>query len=321
MDSIKSSSIFQGTALAATILSNTWDQSIRFYKDTLGYSIVGEGELSAAQNNQFGQSLKRYCLFGQDRGAVIRLIELADHKAVPNRLHANPWDPGLAVMEVGVADVDKLYHTIIRNRFGILAPPTTFSVKGPEPLGFVEMRALAVLGPSGEQIFFTQITQREGGTPLWEQRRDINVFPLGNIVLSMKDRNPQQFYKDVFQLMPSIDLVLKQKEAAFIMGGPQEMAFDMCLMGNGHYKSGMEQHVYGPHNPEYTFNTFPVDFSKTGLASACWGVHSTENLEESIRSNGGEVLGQTLLPIRDMPTPSGVVFRGKVGEVIELVQK
>lgn len=318
MESNTQQSIFKGTALAATIVSNTWQQSCRFYQEALGYSVVEEGVLSQDQQMQFGSSLNRYALFGQDKGAVVRLIEQKNEDATPNRLLANPWDPGLVVMEIGVADVDSLYKQIIRNRFGILAPPTTFSVKGPEPLGYVEMRALAVLGPSGEQIFFTQITDREGGIPLWEQRRDINVFPLGNVVLSMKDRMPQDFYKNVFNLYPNTDLLLQQEEAAFIMGGPQDMAFDMCLMGNGDYKSGMEQHVYGSYQPDYIYRTFPCDFSKTGLASACWEVNTLENLADRIQSHDGEVLGQNLLPIRDNAFPRGIVFRGKVGEIIEL---
>ncbi len=310
--------IFTGTALAASIVTNTWLQSYRFYRQALGFSVVDEGVLTQDQKNQFGTSLNRYTLFGQDRGAVVRLIEQTNESAIPNRMLANPWDSGLEVMEFGVADVDDLYKQIIKNRFGILAPPTTFSVEAPEPLGYIEMRALAVLGPSGEQIFFTQITERVGGVPLWELRKDINVFPLGNIVLSMKDRAPQDFYKQVFNLYPITELVLKQEEAAFIMGGPKDMAFDMCLLGNDDYKSGMEQHVYGDHHPEYTYRTFPCDFSKTGLASACWQVNTLENVAERIQAHNGEVLSQTLLPLRDNSSPSGIVFRGKVGEIIEL---
>lgn len=319
MANLKPKSHFTGTALGATVITNCWTQSVRFYSKALGYQIVHEGELSSKQKNIYGDHLGKFILFGQDKGAVIRLIETSNQKALPNRLNARPWDPGLCVMEIGIADADALYEHVIRNRFGVLAPPTIFSVTGPEPLGFVEMKPVALLGPSGEQIFLTQITNRKGGVPLWEQRKDINVFPLGNIVLSMEDRKAQQFYEEVFSLYPETDLVLKQDEAAFIMGGPKGMGFDMCLMGNDQYKSGMEQHIYKPHNPSFDFKTYPCDFSLTGLASACWQGSHVAELPEKIINAGGEILGETLLPIRGNQNPEGIVYRGPVGEIIELV--
>jgi len=315
----KGTSHFSGTALAATVITNCWGQSLRFYTDALGYQIVDEGELSGAQKKVFGNHLGKYVLLGQDRGSVVRLIESNLKDALPNRLQARPWDPGMCVMEIGVADVESVYLSVIRNRFGVLAPPVKFSVTGPEPLGFVEMYPVAILAPAGEQLFLTQITKREGGIPLWEQRKDINVFPLGNVVLSMEDRSTQKFYADVFNLYPETDLVLKQDDAAFIMGGPPGMAFDMCLMGNGNYKSGMEQHIYKEHNPDVDFNVFPCDFTKTGLASACWQGHDIDGLADKITAHGGEIVSDVLLPIRGNSAPVGIVYRGLVGEIVELV--
>ena len=315
----KAKSYFSGTALAATVITNCWVQSLRFYTNALGYTIVDEGELNSSQKTIFGTHLGKYVLLGQDRGSVIRLIESSLSEAIPNRMQARPWDPGMCVMEAGVADVDAVYKSIIRNRFGVLAPPRKFVVEGPEPLGLVEMYAVAILAPAGEQIFLTQITKREGGTPLWEQRKDINVFPLGNVVLSMEERSTQKFYADVFNMYPAIDLVLKQDDAAFIMGGYPGMGFDMCLMGNGQYKSGMEQHIYQEHNSDLDYQTFPCDFSKTGLASACWQGNDIRGLENKITKHGGEVITNKLLPIRGNKSPEGIAYRGLVGEIIELV--
>jgi len=315
----KTQSHFSGTALAASVITNTWEQSLRFYTEALGYQIVDSGKLSPAQQQSYGSHLSKYVLLGQDKGAVIRLIHSDKLEALPNRLQARPWDPGLCVMEIGVADVDAVYRSVIRNRFGILAPPTTFSVEGPEPLGYVEMRALAIMAPAGEQLFLTQITDRRGGTPLWEQRKDINVFPLGNVVISMEDRSAQRFYGDVFGLYPENDLLLREDKAAFIMGGPSGMGFDMCLMGNGQYKSGMEQHIYKDHNPTFTFDEFPCDFTKTGLASACWQGVDTSHLADKIRAAGGKIISEIGLPIRENTEPQAIVYQGLVGEIIELV--
>jgi len=319
MTSKKDKSHFTGTVLAATVITNCWEHSVRFYTSALDYKIVDEGVLSKEQRDIYGIHLGQYILLGQDKGSVIRLIETSNKHALPARLHARPWDPGLCVLEAGVSDVDEIYMSLIRNRFGVLAPPTTFSVEGPEPLGYVEMRAVAILAPAGEQIFLTQITDRKGGIPLWEQRQDIAVFPLGNVAMSLEDRIAQEFYGSVFGLYPENDLLLKQEKAAYIMGGPPDMGFDMCLMGNNTYKSGMEQHIYKVHNPSFDFNIQPCDFSNTGLASACWKVQDSSNLTTEIKKAGGEILSTIALPIRGNKQPEAIVYRGLIGEIIELV--
>ena len=242
-----------------------------------------------------------------------------DEMAQPNRIGARPWDIGLCVLEAGSADVDFAYEHMIRHRFGAISPPKEFSVEGSEPLGRVVMKAFGLYGVNGEQFFITQITEREGGTPLWEQRKDINIFPIGNAVISMKNRTAQQFYEQTFALYPSIELPLSQKLAAQIMGGPSDMSFDMCLMGNGQYKSVLDQHVYGARHPDYDFKIYPCDFSKTGLASVCWKGQNLEGIAERIEKNGGKVLGNTLLPLRNQAEPKGVVYQGLAGEIVELV--
>lgn len=309
---------FTGKLQATSVVCNSISNSLEFYVDGLGYKVLEEGLLTDLQKNSFGKHLGAYALVGHDRDCVIRLLESNDPSITRNRKGAKPYDQGLCVMEAGAADVDQAYQNLIRHRFGCITSPRVFSVDGPEPLGFVEMKAFGMYGPSGEQLFITQITKREGGIPLWEQRSDINVFPIGNVVLSMRDRSPQEFYGEFFLLFPNNDLPLDQAEAFEIMGGPKSMAFDMCLMGNGNYKSGMEQHVYGKYNPDFEYKTFPSNFSKLGLASACWEGKDLDSLKTRLIENNVEIISEVLLPIRGNSEPLGLAFRGRVGEIIEL---
>ena len=309
---------FTGTTIAVSIVTASRDASLRFYVDILGYQFIKSSVLSEQQKEIYGLHLSECILIGHDKGSVIRLLVSKNKAAIPNRLGATPLDTGLCVLEAGSPDVVKIYNKLIKHRYGVISRPRTFSVNGPEPLGFMVMKAIGVFGPSGEQLFITQIKERDGGTPLWELRDDIDVFPPGNIVFSLKTREEQRFYKEVFGISPSIDLLLDQQEAIELMGGPTGMSFRMCLMGNGMYKTGIEQHIYGPLNPKYNFKNFPSDFSKTGLASACWKGKHLENIEAKIINSGGQVISNILLPLRDNDAPRGVVFRGKAGEIVEL---
>lgn len=311
-------STFEGTLLAATIVTKNRNESLRFYQDTLGYNIIEEGTLSELQKSTFGKHLINYTLLGHDRASLIRLLETSNHDAHIHRLNAQPWDTGLCVIEAGTPDIERVYVQLLRNRYGVIAPPEEFTVQGPEPLGLIVMKALGIYGPSGEQIFITEIKERHGGTPLWELRNDLIVYPPGNVVISLKNRIAQEFYEKSFALEPVIDLLLNQSEAAKIMAGPADMSFRMCLMGNDQYKSGMEQHVYEECNPEYNFKSFPSDFSKVGLASVCWKGKNLKQAANLISLEGGTLMGTTLLPLRNNPTPKGIVFRGLVGEIIEL---
>ncbi len=233
-----------GALQAITIVTNTWQRSLQFYQDGLGYQILSEGFLSENQKKIFGENLGKYVLLGHQEGSVVRLIELNDPLAVPNRVGARPWDCGMAVFEAGTPDVERAYEKLIRNRFGALALPTEFDCEGPEPLGYIVMKSTAFIGPSGEQIFVTQIVNRKGGISLLKEKSVDGINTPANCVISIQNREIQEkFWRDIIGIVPVNDLVLKQAGAAAIMGGPPDMGFDMCLMGHGLERVGMEQHV------------------------------------------------------------------------------
>ena len=309
-----------GVLQAISIITNTWERSLQFYQDGLGYQILSEGQLSKAQKEVFGDNLSRYVLLGHAEGSVVRLIELSDKNALPNRIGARPWDCGMAVFEAGTPDVERAYEKLIRNRFGALALPTEFDCEGPEPLGYVLMKSTAFIGPSGEQVFVTQLVSRKGGVSLLKENSVDGINTPANCVISIQNRKIQkEFWGDIVGIFPVNDLPLKQAGATAIMGGPADMGFDMCLMGHGMERVGMEQHVYEEHNPNYDYKIFPCDFTKTGLASAAWQGKNLEELRIKLVDNNFEVISEIGLPVRDNPTPKALVFKGPYGEIIELL--
>jgi hypothetical protein len=311
-----------GALQAISIVTNTWERSLQFYQDGLGYQILSEGLLSEAQKKAFGENLGRFVLLGHQEGSVVRLIELKIIKAVPNRINARPWDCGMAVFEAGTPDVDRAYEKLIRNRFGALALPIEFDCEGPEPLGYIVMKSTAFIGPSGEQVFVTQIVGRKGGNSLLKENSVDGINTPANCVISIQNREIQEiFWRDIIGIVPVNDLVLKQAGAAAIMGGPADMGFDMCLMGYELERVGMEQHIYEPHNPTYDFKIFPCDFSKTGLASATWNGKNLKELEEKLRKKDYRILSKIGLPVRNNPEPSALIFVGPYGEIIELLEE
>jgi hypothetical protein len=308
-----------GALHAVSVVTNCWNQSLRFYIDGLGYGLLEEGQLSDSQKNTFGKHLSRYALLGHAEGSVLRLIETTNTQATPNRIGARPWDNGLAVIEAGTPDVEAAYWKVLRARFGAIAPPTEFDCEGPEPLGYILMRSTAFIGPAGEQLFVTQIVGRKGGVSLLKEKSVDGINSPANAVISLATREQQQKYAEILGLVPVNDLTLKQAGAASIMGGPADMGFEMCLMGAGMDRIGMEQHVYSTQHPDYDYQTYSCDFAKTGIASACWQGADLETLRPKLQQNNWPILSEVGLPVRNNPQPKALVFRGLVGEILELL--
>lgn len=312
--------LLTGSLQAVSVVTNCWQQSMRFYRQALGYEILREGMLNEKQRQIFGRQLGRYALLGHAEGSVVRLIETSDAEALPNRLGARPWDLGMAVIEAGTPDIERAYYRVLRQRFGAVSEPAEFDAEGPEPLGMVVMKSAAFIGPAGEQIFVTQIVRRKGGVSLLKESAVEGINAPANVVISMKDRSPiEHFWQPVLGISPVNDLPLKQPLAAKIMAGPPDMGFDMLLMGHGTHRIGMEQHVYGPHNPTYDYQLFPCSFEKTGVASACWHSPDLEQAAQKITAAGYPIISRIGLPVRHAEAPEAVAFIGPLGEIIELI--
>ncbi len=314
-------SLISSPLQAVTIITNSWNQSLRFYTDGLAYSLLTEGELTPSQKKAFGKKLGKYALLGYKEGAIVRLIELKDRLALPNRLNANPWDTGMCVLEAGTPDVMSFYRKMLSMRFGAISQPLQFSAKGEEPLGEVEMKSVAFFAPSGEQIFVTEIVRRLGGISLLKDKAIQGVNVPANVVISMQDRNAMQaFWTELLGISPVNDLPLHQAEVPIIMGGIAGMGFDMCLMGYGKERIGLEQHVYGKYNPLYTFKNFPCHFSLTGLACATWQTSDIQLVKKKSIEANFPLISEIGLPIRHQTEPEAIVLRGSLGEIIELVK-
>jgi catechol 2,3-dioxygenase-like lactoylglutathione lyase family enzyme len=304
-----------------TIVINQLESSKRFYGDALGYKLLEEGTLSEKQKEAYGQHLSGYLLYGHEEGSVIRLLLSDDPTMLPNRMGANPWDLGLAVFEGGCPDIEAVYHRILKNRFGVISEPLEFDSEGPEPLGYLVMKSIGVMGPNGEQMFITEIVKRHGGKSLLKEKAVAGVNVPGNAVISMKDRAPlEQFWRPLLGIEPVIDLPLQQKNAAVIMGGPPDMGFDMVLTGCGGERIGLEWHFYEKYNPDYTYRVFPCRFDKTGLVAAGYPCSNLDEVKTMITEKGLDIFSEIPLPLKSGENHRSIMIRGPLGELIELIE-
>ncbi len=299
-----------GALQAVTVITNSWAQSIRFYTEALGYKIIERGELTHIQKKTFGRHLGKFALLGYEEGSVVRLIETSNIGALPNRIGAHPWDNGLAVIEACTTDVERAYWKVLRARFGAIAPPGEFDF---EPLGKQStgvLKSVAFIGPSGEQLLVNQTQD------CVENCEGINAPTTA--VISVTTHELQSMYAEVLGSVPINDFRIRPLGKANILGAPSEAGFEMCLMGYDTHCVGLEQHVYAEHSSN-TLQTYPCDFLKTGVASACWQGQDLTMLRLKLQEANWQILSEVGLPIRGNPEPEALVFQGPVGEILELL--
>ena len=300
-----------GALQAVTVITNSWAQSIRFYTEALGYKIIERGELTHIQKKTFGRHLGKFALLGYEEGSVVRLIETSNIGALPNRIGAHPWDNGLAVIEACTTDVERAYWKVLRARFGAIAPPGEFDFEplGKQPTGV--LKSAAFIGPSGEQLLVTQTQD------CVENGEGINAPTTA--VISVTTHELQSMYAEVLGSVPINDFRIKPLgKANNILGAPSEAGFEMCLMGYDTPCVGLVQHVYAEDSCT-TLQTYPCDFLKTGVASACWQGQDLTLLRLKLQEANWQILSEVGLPIRGNPEPEALVFQGPVGEILELL--
>lgn len=295
-----------GALQAATVITNSWAQSIRFYTEALGYRIIERGELTHIQKSTFGRHLGKFALLGYDEGAVVRLIETGNSGALPNRIGAHLWDNGLSVMEACTADVERAYWKVLRARFGAISHLGEFDFEAFGNQADSTAKSVAFIGPSGEQLIVNQLRDCVEGC------EGINA-PTAAII-SVPKQTLQSTYYEVLGAV-SYTIFRANGQGAET---PSNAVSEQSMMSYEQLYNHPEQPVFSEYARD-DVPAYPCDFMKTGVASACWQGQDPGMLRFKLREANWKILSEVGLPIRDNPEPEAVVFQGPVGEILELL--
>jgi catechol 2,3-dioxygenase-like lactoylglutathione lyase family enzyme len=143
-------SLFLGIDHTAITVGDT-DQSLQFYRDTLGLAIAGAGENYGVEqehlNNVFGVRLRITTLRASGGGIGVELLDYRaprDGRAAPLDLKAND----VAHWQVTMAGAELARLLVPSRAFSLVSPDVT--TIGPSPLGFT--RGLMVRDPDGHAV-------------------------------------------------------------------------------------------------------------------------------------------------------------------------
>jgi hypothetical protein len=141
-----------GPSLSATLVTPNLDRTTRAYCDFLHHHVHSSGTISAEQAFQWklesmaGASM--VWLANELEEPWLRVIEQADAD-VPDPF----WHSGWFSLEVGVKEVDSLREGLDDSPFSIIGEPANLDVSD-------DIRAMQLVGPSGELLYLTQVNAK-----------------------------------------------------------------------------------------------------------------------------------------------------------------
>jgi catechol 2,3-dioxygenase-like lactoylglutathione lyase family enzyme len=305
-----------GRIAAVTVVTPDLEAAIRFYVEGLGYQLFGQGALGDDLRFE-GKPLggRRWALVnepGATDGAV-RLLE-APSDATPNRPRpdARPWDPGLAVLEVYARDPQESFRRLEAAGARTVSPPLPYRFVDAGPFGTIEVTSYAAFGPAGEQLFVTRAT---GGS---RQRPTLTGPHSGvfNVVLPTLDRRPVvRFYELLLGIGPTVELSIQQETVNQILGAPAGTTFDMLLLGPPGEATGIEVEEFDvAHGRMY-----PTSLNRTGLAMVSVRVADLADCRARCDDYRIARIGEGALPMPERERGAGMVVRGALGELVELI--
>ena len=218
-----------GAIAAVTIACPDLDRSIDLYQRYLDYRLAHRGTLDGALARSWGTSAlpgRAYAVLAP-RGSADFRLRLVQSPAAPDYAPFRHF--GWNAAEFLVQDVDALAVRLQGSPFELIGPPADLSFSD-------KIRAMQVLGPSGEALYLTQIKAKlpEFATPTADARVDRVFITIlgGRSVASLQD-----FYNARFGVprAPVIDAVISVMSNAYGLPPQQKHQLAALPLGEACY--------------------------------------------------------------------------------------
>jgi catechol 2,3-dioxygenase-like lactoylglutathione lyase family enzyme len=310
-----------------TIVVPEYAAGLRFYAELLGFPVLREGRCPAALDPYRELAARRYALLGDAAAehGLLRLLE-APAGAAANRPHpaASLTNPGLAGLELMTRNDEEAFLRLKDAGVQTITPPLFYYQTGVEPLpgatsGWdfqdLEITTFVAYGPGGENVFISQgRTLGHKPWPAWTQPGLIGMG-LSSVLISLDRWALFDFYGRAFGLKPSKDQLMAQDACNALIGAPTGTYFHFGGLGDG---VGFEWWEFRDRKPAAT-PPYPTALNATGLAMATIAVPDLAAFTRRLAGVGIAPLARGALPTLSNETPDGVLLRGPVGELIEVI--
>jgi catechol 2,3-dioxygenase-like lactoylglutathione lyase family enzyme len=194
------------------------DESLAFYRDIVGMTLVAEQELNAETiqhlwNLPEGTKAKAVFLKNEDQPTLLELIQFDPHSGKFIRGGAKTWDYGIYDIAFTVKDLNKTYEQLTGRGFTFLIPPVPYS---PTFFPDFHVKFSVCLGPNEMPIPHIQAIT----PPPPEMKREYGkIMDSAQIVENMEDA--LRFYHGLLGLSVVTDATFPKGLLDKILGLPE----------------------------------------------------------------------------------------------------
>jgi catechol 2,3-dioxygenase-like lactoylglutathione lyase family enzyme len=287
--------------IAVTITVPALDAAIKFYRSGFDLDEVRTGTLTVAKAE------RPYCLLRpRGPGPMVRLIEAPAGEPIRPRHPLQPLDPGLAMVECAARDIRESYARLMSLGAKAISAPRSCALPSNRAGGTsVTITAYTALGPGGEKFL---VSSKVAGNT--DARAPLHSAIRSAILIAQDQAAVDSFYDAALGLKR---IGLRRTAAGScneVMGAAADAQFDWGRLGHG---SSIEAHTFLRSNGI----TRPCDLGQSGLAMITLAVGQLDAVRRR-----APMPSQTSTAL----TPGllfgnrGMVLRGAVGELIEVVE-
>jgi catechol 2,3-dioxygenase-like lactoylglutathione lyase family enzyme len=327
---------FDAQPYVFTIVTKDIETSVGFYRDILGYRVIGQGALDgnlpAAPG--IGEPGRRYALLRAretiptERG-VIRLLD-APKGAKPNRPRPGRGDGppscgtdgGLSGMLCETADWEAAYRQITKLGIETISPPLAYAHRSITPLPGEALpprtgsMSFSLYVPGGDEfLYFFCAIDPVTHAPVRRLPDGRLYGTISTHVTATRNRWPLfDFYEKVFGLTSTHEGQAGRETINTLCVLPPKTQFqfgfldDMC----------MEWHEFRQYRPGPA-PAWPTSLDKTGLAMTTFLIDDLNAIRARAVEHGYQILGEGALPTPEAEARDGFYIRGAEGELYEVI--
>ena len=180
------------------------NQSVKFFQDNIGMSVVADYSLDSATINQLwnspqGTTAHAVTLKNDEQTTLLELIEWQPNSGKSIRTAGNTTDYGLFTIAFRTKDVDAVYHRFKQQGYQFICPPIAYTFS----LGPVTVKEAIMVDRNGIPIVFLERLSE----PIPELKGDFGMMLDTSQVVADIDE-AKKFYGDILGLTTIFDQVL-----------------------------------------------------------------------------------------------------------------
>ena len=283
-------------------------ESVEFYRDNFGMSIVADYSLDSATINQLwnlpqGTTGHAVALKNDEQTTLLELIEFKPNSGKFIRTDGNTTDYGLFTLGFRAKDVDAAYHRFQQQGYKFICPPITYTFS----LGPVKVKEAIMVGPNETTIALLERLSE----PIPEVKGDFGVMlDASQVVADMEEVT--KFYGDILGLTTIFDQVLPQGLIDNILNLPTGTESRMAFITQPDSKTPVLEFIQSSVQGQSLSDVAKPP--NLGIFAIAFATDDLAALTQKLQNHGIKILSEPVeISISDHESANAIVVEGPNG--------